>query len=259
MYTAGLEETARHRRTLRFTDTHPPNKKAEALRKGACPSLYINARQALATDLAIGNPMNRRFISANGNAPSGLRRVNILKSLVQAINRKAFNSHPIEPWIPFSAASALNNIINDRSVVWEVGAGYSTLWLARRAKHVVSIEADKHWHDRLTSEIDHRGIENVDLRYRWHGHEMSSYDRDDIDLLYIDGGPRSDCLINGVRYVRPGGYVYLDNTDVLEFWKTKDPFAINDDVKSRVLWQEVHIDYVPAMVGVSEGILARLK
>ncbi len=203
--------------------------------------------------------MSRRFASSNGNAPSFFNRFNAIRSIFQSFERKIFHKYPELPWIPFSAHKALSEILTQESIVWEVGAGNSTIWLSRRVRHITAVEADEKWFNKLNSIINDKQIKNVDLRYIYHGHEMSSYDRDDIDLLYIDGGPRSQCLLNGVSHVKSGGYVYLDNTDVIEFWHKKDPFAVDEKLQERVAWKKTFVDYVPASFGVYEGILAKLK
>ena len=43
----------------------------------------------------------------------------------------------------------------------------STLWLARHAGRVVSIEADQFWHTKLESILAAKKITNVDLRFEW--------------------------------------------------------------------------------------------
>lgn len=184
---------------------------------------------------------------------------NLILSLGQAIARKTTGHIPRQPWIPFEAASAINQVALSTWRVWEIGSGYSTLWLADRVAHVVSIEAQKTWYDALNFRIDKEGISNVDLRFEWEGNRMASFagiSDGTLDLLFIDGGPRGDCLVNGFSKVRSGGYIYLDNWDNDAFWRQSDRefvehhSSVLEDVRE-------YIDYVPAQVGVYSGLLIK--
>lgn len=183
----------------------------------------------------------------------------ILVSFGQALLRKSFGYIPRQPWIPFEAAAAIHSAALPSWRVWEVGSGFSTLWLSDRVDHVVSIEASKEWYQLLKTRIDQECIENVDLRYEWRGDLMSSFpelEDETLDLLFVDGGPRGDCLINGLRKVRPGGYIYLDNWDNDAFWRITDREFLRERAG---LFQSTRefIDYVPSQVGVYAGLLLR--
>ncbi len=143
-------------------------------------------------------------------------------------------------------------------IVWEVGAGYSTLWLSDRVKKVTSIEASKYWYHRLSAIIEAESIPNVDLRFEWQAERMADFSEledESLDLLFIDGGPRGLCLERGFSKVRRGGYLYLDNWDTKSFWGDATEFP----VKHSKLISEAHsyVDYVPAQIGVYEGLLLR--
>jgi len=179
-------------------------------------------------------------------------------SLWQAVVRKATGHIPRLPWIPFAAIRALERRITPEFAVWEIGAGYSTLWLSARVKSVVSIEAARDWYDRLGAIIREERISNVDLRFEWQAERMADFSGtadESLDLLFIDGGPRGLCLERGFGKVRRGGYVYLDNWDTKEFWGEATSFP----QRNAALISEVYsfVDYVPAQFGVYEGLLLR--
>ena len=201
----------------------------------------------------------RRFFSNNG-AFVGRHLPNGAISLVQAIRRKVLNSYPELPWIPFSATRVLNQLCRKEWIVHEVGSGLSTMWLAKRVRFVTSIEADEGWYAKLQAFVDKRGIDNVDLRYEWRRHIMSDFsDVPDasLDLLFIDGGPRSECLANGFGKVRSGGYLYLDNTDDTNMWPGLAEFLVEKEPMINRIRR--FIDYVPASVQVSEGLLIQRR
>lgn len=159
------------------------------------------------------------------------------------------------PWIPISATTAIAKVIQPRWVCWEIGAGMSTLWLSKRVAHLTSIEANKDWFDRLSAIIAERNIRNIDLRHNWTS--MNDFDGvpdGSLDFLLIDGGDRNLCLENGYAKVKQGGFIYLDNWDDRIFWFGSAEFI----EKQRPFSVQCFVDYVPAMVGVCEGLLLRL-
>ncbi len=183
-----------------------------------------------------------------------------LVALYQTVVRKGTGHIPRLPWIPFSARRVLESLIQPSWRVWEIGAGYSTLWMADRVGHLTSIEANREWFDRLTGIIRQEGVSNVDLRYEWVAGRMADFSEildGSLDLLFVDAGDRALCLRQGFAKVRAGGYIYLDNWDSREFWtNSKEFLAQNSD---QIESSRSFIDYVPAQFGVYEGLLIRKK
>src|SRR2546425_5977840 len=70
------------------------------------------------------------------------------------------------PWISYRAARDLHRLITPDWRILEFGAGMSTIWLAQRAKFVVSIESSPDWYQQVTVLLDRRGLMNVRLEYR---------------------------------------------------------------------------------------------
>ncbi len=197
-----------------------------------------------------------RFHTSTGVFVGWRHLPNGVRAIGQAVIRKVFGRLPREPWIPFRARNELASILTRDAVVWEVGAGYSTLWLAAHVGQVVSIEASKEWHDRLAAIIRQEGIANVDLRHEWQADRMADFsgvEDGSLDLLFIDGGPRGLCLANGFRKVKSGGHVYLDNWDSRHFWDAETDFPERraTEIRRRLSC----VDYVPAQFGVYEGLL----
>ena len=203
--------------------------------------------------------MGKRLKDGNGKwiAPRNLPGAAI--ALGQSIMRKATGRYPRQPWIPFAAAKALDGLLGRQDTVWEIGAGFSTLWLGDRVGQVISIEADKDWHERLSKIISDEKRSNIDLRYEWRAEQMATVSADNIDLLYIDGGPRDQCLANGWKNVRAGGLIYCDNTDDAEFWGKPGFRQCVDQIRQQIASVEFFSDYVPAMFAVNEGAIIRLK
>lgn len=197
-----------------------------------------------------------RFSTTGGQFVGWANVAHFPVSLWQAVVRKCTGHIPRQPWIPFAARRALEQRLRPDFHVWEVGAGYSTLWLSDRVAKVTSVEASRAWHERLSAIIRQEKITNVDLRREWQAGRMADFSEipdGSLDLLFVDGGPRGLCLKHGFPKVRSGGYVYLDNWDTKEFWGDAADFPARH--AAEISRTESFIDFVPAQVGVYEGLL----
>lgn len=172
----------------------------------------------LARLINAGDPgrLTRFHTSQNDQMPlSGL--LDLPLCVWQTLMFKAFGTRPIRPWIPYAAARFLARRIGHTWRILEIGSGMSTLWLAQRCAQVDSIEADQRWVELLSAEIARRKVANAKIHFRWQAAEMcdfSAWADSRPDLVFIDGGPRPQCLVAALAVVKPGGLVYVDNTDL---------------------------------------------
>jgi hypothetical protein len=181
--------------------------------------------------------------------------------LYQTLLRKGLGIYPRLPWIPFNAIRHFDGLIRPSWVILEIGAGMSTLWYAARCRRVVSVEAQEEWFHRLSQILRQESRENVDLRYEWEEAKMADFREhadDSLDLVVVDGGPRELCVRNAWGKVRPGGYLYLDNSD--------SPFLCGRAVELLLDWVgrdprcfRFFTDFVPGYFFASQGLLVRRK
>src|SRR2546423_11357121 len=73
---------------------------------------------------------------------------------------------PDDPWIAPGAVDALRTLLRPDDVGIEWGAGRSTLWLAKRVKHLISVEGVEHWYNVFGERLKAAGVTNVDYRLR---------------------------------------------------------------------------------------------
>lgn len=99
--------------------------------------------------------------------------------------------------------------------VIEFGSGLSTIWLARRCGSLLSVEHQPSWHQTVTTMIAEHGLSNVRLELRPRETYPDCRDIPDrsIDFAVIDGERRAPCLRAVWPKMKPGGWVYLDNSD----------------------------------------------
>jgi hypothetical protein len=138
------------------------------------------------------------------------------------------------PWWTFEASDLVAHYLEETpdARVFEWGAGASTLWLARRAGTVLSIEHDAEWADtlstmlpanaRVTTVVPTPRTESTRVASAKPGFEhldFSDYaaaidDQDGLfDLIVIDGRAREACLARAMSRITPGGVIVFDNVD----------------------------------------------
>jgi hypothetical protein len=120
------------------------------------------------------------------------------------------------PWFTYPAIEYLNQLDLSHMRVLEFGSGASTLYWARRTKHVVSIEDSKSWYERmkpqLPSNVDYINAPTQEEIVRA-ATELTSQ----FDLIINDGVYRYDCAVASRSKLADGGIVIVDNSD----WCTK--------------------------------------
>lgn len=135
-------------------------------------------------------------------------------------------SYPV-PWITFDATRAICAALPRDARVFEFGAGNSTVFWARRAASVCSVEDNAGWVDMLNAKLKALRIANTHLV---HATDKASYvgtidawPDEHFDMVIVDGAFRRECAAAAVRHVKPGGLLVIDNTDW--HWFRTEPIA----------------------------------
>lgn len=160
------------------------------------------------------------------------------------------------PWVNFKAIHYMEFFLMNRKgpVVFEYGTGASTLWFAKRAAKVVSVESSTEWHSYVSEILKKRNIDNVNynlgapqtlsdhnteerkslVKYQ-SGFEdyknvhfknfVNTITKSDelYDLIFIDGEARPACMELAKLKVKDNGIIVLDNSSRERYQK-----AIND-------------------------------
>ena len=136
------------------------------------------------------------------------------------------------PWWTFEAGARVEEFLASRpgARVFEWGSGASTLWLARRAALVESVEHDEGWATWLAPRLPQHALlhvvpavraaaPRVTSNRRGHGGlDFAAYvgavgDRGTFDLVVVDGRAREACLVRALEHLAPDGLLVLDNVD----------------------------------------------
>lgn len=140
------------------------------------------------------------------------------------------------PWWTFDAIEHTNAFLRDRpnARVFEYGSGASTVWLARRAGSVTSVEHDPSWYELVRKKVDGYGNARllhvpadsesrtdptcVSEKPGWKGRSFRAYadaidgEAGQFDLIVIDGRARPACLRKAVPRLKEDGMILFDNS-----------------------------------------------
>ncbi len=122
------------------------------------------------------------------------------------------------PWLSGHAVNYMESILQPDFEVIEHGSGGSTLWFAKRVRHVVAFENNPKWFEW----VNWHAPSNVNLLL---AAPKSLSSEKSFDLLLIDGDPvetRAWWLEFASQLVRPGGYLVLDNANRPEYAEARE-------------------------------------
>ncbi len=117
------------------------------------------------------------------------------------------------PWYTYPAIEYLSQFDYSQKKVFEYGCGMSSLYWARRALSVTSIEDNPGWFEKLSPKVAHPNLE-IKLREEGEAYENAILETDgQFDVVVIDGKRRAECAAAVVKKLVPGGMVILDDSD----------------------------------------------
>lgn len=120
------------------------------------------------------------------------------------------------PWWNVAATREVAEFLRARpnARVFEYGAGASTIWLARHAASVASVEHHAEWHQRLTKEVAR--FPHIQLNHREIDGDAYIGAIEEVggvfDLIVVDGRRRTECLARAIPHLAPGGIILLDDS-----------------------------------------------
>ena len=158
---------------------------------------------------------------------------------------KDTNNNSELPWMTFGAINFLKEQAAEDMQVFEYGSGSSTLFWAKRVKHVYSIEHDLDWSKKVKLDLNSKKLNNVDLKYiqpekrigkiqndisdpyqystednQWMDFSFEKYVRTidgfpdaSFDFVVVDGRARPSCIAASINKIKPGGYLVVDNSE----------------------------------------------
>jgi len=187
-------------------------------------------------------------------------------AILTGLLRLSIDYRPATPWISYSVIRALEKHLTRSSRVLEFDSGMSTIWYAKHAGEVFSVEDYKPWFDKVSKLLEDRKIANITYKIAKDENEYSRFMADDatgFDLIMVDGSHRSACIANATKLLRPCGILYLDNSD-------KDSTPRGGDMrlaekyalqfaKERNAEVTYFTDFAPTQFFVQQGLMVKLQ
>ena len=214
-----------------------------------------------------GDGRKSRLRNAQNEMVSASRILrNAPRAAASYLTLKLTGRRPEAPWISYDATRRLDGLLGLQMHVLEYGTGMSTLWFARRVASVIAVDDLDEWIAFQRRGMKARGVSNVTLV---HATEEQSYCYPDgalarsFDFIMIDGRFRDACAMAALELIKPGGHVYLDNTDI----RTPNEIAGSiGDARELLIraaaerggGMEEFNDFPPALLHATTGHLFRL-
>ena len=117
------------------------------------------------------------------------------------------------PWWPRNAVAAVDAAITSKTCVIEFGSGMSTIWLARRAQRVISVETNPEWAQRTRQALKKADVSNAEVLDRT-PETYFDIPEQHIDLVVVDALRRGECVRWALSRIGSAGAIYLDNSDL---------------------------------------------
>ncbi len=205
-----------------------------------------------------------RFHDEKGNLVDLAGLPNAPRAFLSAAAKRLFNRRPLVPMISYRARKIIDGLLTPQSAMVEFGSGNSTPWFAARTASVLSIEDHHDWYTHVQKTLQAMHIKNVrhELRTEENYADLSDVADGSLDFVLVDGTDREGCIRSVVPKLKPGAYLYLDNTD-------KDMTQANGDLRrAEIALQEAvqarggnwwyFSDFSPTNFFVEQGALVRL-
>lgn len=185
--------------------------------------------------IVAGGPGRKTRFHTEQNALIPLSQfARVPETTIYFLQSRLLGRRPELPWWPFPAIERAERALQqDRSRVIEFGSGSSTLWLARRARSVASVEDNPVWHKKTEERLAQANLENAEVKLRmeekyydlsWLGGDSARF-----DFAVIDGNFRWKTIESVLPRMSDTGVIYLDNSD-----SDKDKRLYADPAETRV-------------------------
>jgi hypothetical protein len=181
--------------------------------------------------------------------------LNLPRSVVSYLAEQLFGLTSATPWIPYSARRAISKALPPNCRAIEFGSGMSTLWLAPRCGSLHSIEHDPSWYQAVSSRL--LSLKNIRYEHRQQSAytDVLEYPNGSLDFAFIDGIQRADCVRAVIPKLRPGGWLYLDNSDA----EPSAEYQVLEALTLRNGTKRYFTDFCPRLLHPNEGLLVNFE
>lgn len=198
-----------------------------------------------ARHFAAGSLLKTNFIRPKGFTWAYLR-YRVMRPLLKVNYKLAKLFYPVSPWTTLASIKTFEKILSPEMIGFEYGSGFSTLFFAKRLKHITSVEHDRDWHRLVSEKFKTLNIANVDYQliprqekgdvatdtysfykdfglnandfqvrteYTNYFSAIARYPNEHFDFIMVDGRARVECCLLAIPKLKKGGIFVLDNSD----------------------------------------------
>jgi len=123
--------------------------------------------------------------------------------------------YPEHPWLTEQANSILSTLLKPTDKGLEFGSGRSTIWFAKKIRHLTSVEHNKYWYDKVSKMIKENNLDNVDLFFLQNKEKyiklVNKFKDNSLDFVLIDGILRGECANAVIDKVKKRGIIVIDD------------------------------------------------
>lgn len=198
--------------------------------------------------------------------PEICQRSKIVKKMIELYGRFIFKLDPDRrkqeqfeklnpdlPWFVPESTLYIEWLLKPDFVWFEWWSWRSTIWFAKRVKHITSIESRKSWYVLISDKINEEKLQDK-ISYNlaevineyWfttkdiilYTSKIDSIVDKSLDFVIVDGLFRVECIKRCLSKIRPGGIIIFDNSDLPEFKKVHVLFkSLNSKTFTNWIWE----------------------
>ena len=187
--------------------------------------------------------LKRSYLEPRKELSFSYMRYRILRPLLKIYYRAFRALNYPTPWIAPRATAILEQILTKDLKGLEYGSGISSVFLAQRIGHLVSIEHYESWYQKVGRLLKKYDLSNTDrqlvkpdkikklphkptkpelhemkyghtyLDYADYANAVRKFPDKHFDFVLIDGRSRVECMRSSLAKVKKGGFIILDNSE----------------------------------------------
>jgi hypothetical protein len=129
------------------------------------------------------------------------------------------------PWYTYPSIDFLKYRSYEDKTILEFGGGQSTLWWSGKARHVITLEGDRQWYEKIRSQMPSNvdlcyvSMENSDINVSEVMRTLESKQNSKYDVIVIDGLYRFEMISIALSRLADDGIIICDNAEGYGFFE----------------------------------------
>jgi predicted O-methyltransferase YrrM len=157
--------------------------------------------------------------------------------------------HPDWPWWSKEAVLICDKLVKGTDVIIEFGSGRSTMWLAKKCKHITSIEHHTDWYNIVNKQITEAKLlskinlilapikPDLTIEDQPYLIPVKDIDESTVDIVLVDGKFRAQAALLSLPKIKSGGILILD--DVHRYLPQRGSSELFPENQYQEIWHEI--------------------